>query len=120
MTVRHLAIAFLLSLVLVAVATAALWTWTGSGGDDHWDTCANWDRCSIAQEFPGDGDDALIEGTYDVDLIDETIDDLTVDGTVTFGDANGDDPTLEVDAFIVEAGSVVNIGEGAVIQGYPT
>jgi hypothetical protein len=111
-----LAIALLLSLVLVAVATAALWTWTGSGGDDHWDTCANWDRCSIFQESPSTSDDVLIEGSYTVELITlVTIDDLTVDGTVTFAPV-GEDGVLQVDVFIIEAGSVVTVDEGAEIN----
>jgi hypothetical protein len=109
----------LLALVLAfavasVVALGASFTWTGNGGDDDWDTCGNWDACSQVPTYPGSSnDDATISGTYDVDLINEEIDDLTVSGTVVFGDAAGDDPVLCLDSLRVQGVSNVTVIEGA-------
>jgi hypothetical protein len=112
----------LLALVLAfavasVVALGASFTWTGNGGDDDWDTCGNWDACTQMPTYPSDcNSDATIDGTYTVDLVEESIDDLTVCGTVTFGDANDDDPTLFVDSLTIEGGGSVTIGDGAIIE----
>jgi hypothetical protein len=111
----------LLALVLAfavasVVALGASFTWTGNGGDDDWDTCGNWDACEALVQYPGDCNaDATISGTYTVDLITESIDDLTISGTVTFGDANGNDPFLSADSLTIVGGASVTIGEGATI-----
>jgi len=92
----------------------ASFTWTGNGADDDWDTCGNWDACSQVFLYSGTGDDATIDGTYTVDLIDQTIDDITLSGTITFGAAESD-PVLTVNTFTIESGAALTITEGATI-----
>lgn len=75
----------------------ANYTWTGHGADDAFDTTSNWVVVCCNPPYPDDtGDNGTISGVFDVDLINESIGDLDLSGTVIFGDANGDDPTLQV------------------------
>jgi hypothetical protein len=115
MTVRHLAIAFLLSLVLVAVATASLWTWTGNGADDEWGTAGNWstDCVGICPQIPGASDDAAFATgvSVNVDMDDSyTIDDLTISIDVDYNDAGTGAPTLTTDTVTINGASVVRVG----------
>lgn len=96
----------------------ASFTWSGNGADDDWDTCGNWDACSQFFQYPGTGDDATIDGTYTVDLIDQTIDDLTLSGTVTFGAAETD-PVLTVNTLTIQSHASLTISEGASILAVP-
>ena len=98
-----------------ALCLGASFSWSGSGTGDDWDTCGNWDACSGARGYPQAGDDATIDGTYDVDLVTVTIDDLTVTGIVTLGDADSDDPTLTLDSLTVTGDSTVELTEGSTV-----
>ena len=91
----------------------ATFTWTGGGANDDWDNGDNWD-CTACSGYPdGTDDDASADGIYTIDLIDETIDDLTLSGTITFGDANGDDPVLCLDTLTINAASDLDMTAGA-------
>jgi hypothetical protein len=94
-----------------AAALAANFTWSGAGSDDDWDTCNNWVVLFPQTPcYPDDTlttDDATIPytgGGHDVNLITETMDDLTILGTVRFGTAGGS-PTLTVDTIVISGGS---------------
>ena len=93
---RHLKLACALLIAAALPASAALYAWVGNGSTDDWDDSDNWSLTSgSGGAYPDDtGDDALVNGTYDVGLIDETIRDLTLKGTVMLSDPDSVDPTL--------------------------
>ena len=93
----------------------ASYTWTGNGADDDWDNGDNWSCIGACGSYPDTAsDDATVNGTHDVDLIDECIDDLTITGTVNIGAAEFT-PTLHVDTFTIAGPATVTIGELATI-----
>ena len=51
---------FLLTCTIASPLYAAIITWDGGGGDNNWDTCANWDN---ADTCPGTADVATFNGT---------------------------------------------------------
>lgn len=94
-----------LAAACAASAWAATFSWTAHGADDDWDTCGNWvvigGGCS-----PDDGnDDATVpytSGGWTINLVQATMDDLTINGSVTFGNAGGT-PELTVDSLTIGA-----------------
>ena len=101
------------------VAQGAIYSWTGlSTSNDNWDTCANWivNQIGVPCYPSADTDDVLVSGTFDVDLITESIRNLTVSGTVGFGSVSGT-PTLEINAITISGGSsgaTVTISSGTI------
>jgi hypothetical protein len=91
----------------------ASYTWTGGGANDDWDNGDNWSCTGLCGSYPVNGDDAAADGTFTIDLIDQAIDDLTLSGTITFGDAGGDDPVLCLDTLTITAGADLQMTEGA-------
>ncbi|MCC7290654.1 MAG: hypothetical protein IT449_01180 [Phycisphaerales bacterium] len=91
-----------------ALAGGSLWaatfTWTGGGSDNDWDTTANWFSLACMNCYPdGDNDDATIPaspGGYIVDLTDETIDDLAIEGDTDFF-SDGGTTVLWVDSLTI-------------------
>lgn len=115
-------------LVLCCTATMVLgqsYYWTGNGVDDDWSNNENWDCRGTCFCFQGDcgypddtGDDAWIPSTagpFQVDLITEVIDDMTIDNDVDFGSETGSPVTLTVDSLTICGDSVVTI-TGATIK----
>ncbi|MFH1746517.1 MAG: hypothetical protein ABIG44_05665 [Planctomycetota bacterium] len=97
----------LIALVAVTPGMADIFIWTDGDFYDHeWDDVDNWASmtCFGPSCWPHTtNDDAVIDGTWTVDLVDEEIDSLSVVGTVTFG---GDDtPTLTVNSIIIAGGT---------------
>lgn len=98
------------------VCLAGTFSWTGAGSDDDWDTIPNWSGLGGSLGYPDDyADDAIIEGpgaspaTTTVNLVDETIDDLTVTGRVSFEDPANADPQLHVDTFTITGPAYVTL-----------
>ena len=104
MRIRDAKLAVLIVGCCATLALAATYTWIGEGADDDWDTCENWEPSVVNPCYPANrGGDATIpstEGTWAVDLISVQIDDLTINGSVTFGAAE-DGPTLCVDSVTI-------------------
>ncbi|MCC7293699.1 MAG: hypothetical protein IT449_16700 [Phycisphaerales bacterium] len=98
------------------VPMRATYTWTGNGSNDRWDNIANWSY--VGGGYPDDcNDDAVVpfvSGGYDVVLITESIDDLTMEGSLDLTAASGDD-TLTVDSLTI-VGGVVTFGNGTRID----
>jgi len=112
-------------LLLTAVtALAATFTWTGFGSDDDFDTTANWVSVGCSSCYPDDtGDNATVSGDFNVDLItlagSASMGSLTLSGTVLFGDANGNDPTLKVQSVTIngaEGGTTIKIKQRATVE----
>lgn len=104
----------------VMVAWAVSFTWVGNGADDHWDTTTNWTTI-CAPCYPDDsGDTATIDvHNADVDLVNVEIGDLTIEDSVTFGDADGENPTLCVTGLTITGdtgGTEVEIKQQAAIE----
>jgi hypothetical protein len=114
---------------IAAMTIAADFTWTGGGGGNaDWDLCDNWNTCPSGG-YPDDtNDDATIpdngSSTWQVDIISEVVNTITIEGNVNFGVAEGEndptvlatggsEPAITIDA---AAGDVtVTIGSGAAL-----
>jgi len=111
--------ACMVMLVVVSVGFAGSFTWTGNGSDDDWDTTANWTSSSCMGCYPDDtGDDATIPTPacctgYAVNLITESIDDLTIEGDVDFSGASGD-PVLTVDSVTIIGPAVLTMSDASI------
>lgn len=96
----------------VGICFGGTYTWNGGGADDDWDNADNW-SCIACTGYPdGTDDDAVIDGTYDVDLVDECIDDLTVTGTVDFAYVTSGS-TVHVDTFTIAGPATVTMATHA-------
>jgi len=103
-------------LTAAGAVLAATYVWSGGGDDNDWDNCRNWDP--PGQFFPcypsTENHDAEVRaqgGPWTIDLIEETIDDLTIATDVTFGMATSP-PWLSVDSLtVVGNGSSGTCGE---------
>ena len=91
-----------------AVPMRTSYTWSGGGGGNHrWDGSMNWSG-------PGGCpstcyDNAIIpyvNGGYDVTLVTEEIDDLTIDGDVELSAPGSSDVTLTVESLTIVGGVV--------------
>lgn len=105
--------------VIATTALGSLFTWTGSGGNDLWSNHDNWDHPGGCLScWPDDAtDDAKIPtngSTWAIDLITETIDDLTIEDDVTFGDG-GLDAVLTTESVAINGPAVVTVSEGVTI-----
>ncbi len=103
------------------IALAVSFTWVGNGADDHWDTTANWQSAGCASCYPDDANDTATIDVHnaDVDLVNEEISDLTIADSVTFGDADGNNPTLCVTGLTITGdtgGTEVEIKQQAAIE----
>ena len=119
-----LAVGVLAFMSTICMAMTFIWT----SGDEQLPNC--WNKSVIWYTIVPDGwpddlnDDAIIHYTEDpeewcVDLVTVTIDDLSIDGNVTFGAVSGT-PTLTVDSLIIgnaDHDVTVQIGEDATIVG---
>ncbi len=123
MQLRRIIMSALVVFCVGSIALATSFTWTGGGADDDWDTCENWGSNGIVCYPSSSRDDATIPTTTSppwlVDLTDETIDDLTITEDTTFGDADGNDPTLRVDSVTI-TGATITIHYGATITTLPS
>ena len=105
-------------------ATAAAWpaasfmrasyTWSGADPTDEWKPDCNWHPGPICsddgEDYPdGTDDDATFPTnggtTWDVELIDETIGDLTILESVTFTSPSGVPVTMEVTKLVITGGT---------------
>lgn len=83
---RFVCCCILLGAVTVGLVWADSFTWAGLGDDDMWSNCENWDtECT----FPDDQTDVATiptnSGTaWDVELVEEAIDELTIKESVDF------------------------------------
>ncbi len=89
--------------MLVAVASLGTnFIWTAGGPDADWDTAGNWFKVTSPPEWPNNNaSDAVIpwdgSNTWQVDLVDVTVNTVTIKGNVDFGEAPGSsDPELSV------------------------
>ena len=116
----------LLGMACAALCLAASFTWVGQGEDEDydWDTCDNWAAVGIPPQcYPStESDDATIpytEGGWTINLIDEQIEDLTIEGSVDFYPASTPGlRRLQVESLTIDAGSadtVVTISSDAKI-----
>ncbi len=112
----------LLGMACAALCLGATFTWTGEGLDYDWDTCDNWAAVGIPPQcYPStESDDAAIpytEGGWTINLIEEQIEDLTIQGSVDFYPASTPAlRTLWVESLTIDAGSadtVVTISSDA-------
>ncbi|MBE7457899.1 MAG: hypothetical protein HS102_14960 [Planctomycetia bacterium] len=107
-------------LLTTAGALAANYTWTGHGSNDDWDTGSNWVVACCNPAYPDDsGDNATISGTHSVNLINESIGNLALSGTVIFNDADGNDPTLAVQKVTLTGatgGTTIKIKQKATLE----
>jgi autotransporter-associated beta strand protein len=79
-------VVFALSLVLTSPVLAAVYSWDAGGGDNNWDTVANWDPDSPAGG-PGVGDDLGFGFGATVNLVvGRTVDSVTINADVIFPD----------------------------------
>lgn len=107
-----------------AVAPAINYIWVGNGPDNLWTTCANWLVNNEDPEcFPSTPTDSAIFpaplGGFDVEILDETIDDVIITGNVRFSAAGPGLPTLTADKLTIfgqTGGTVVSMQIGAVIE----
>ena len=107
----------------------ATFTWTDGGGDHDWDTADNWSIIGVGLcPYPCSGsDDAIFPtsaGGWTCRLVTESIEDLSIAGSVEFGSADPNDPngvTLTVDSLSIGSPSgssalEVEVTENATIQ----
>ena len=105
---------------LVLAAGGSTWEWDGSGGTDSWSLCPNWTVLAGMPQvcYPSTGNDDVIIPTagsaWDVDLITDTIDDLTIEDDVNFG-ADSGTPTLTVDSFSISGPAIVTITGATIV-----
>jgi hypothetical protein len=117
------------------IALGADWTWVDGGADHDWDTCGNWityvDACypctsSDDPLIPDEPNDPNYPDGWIVNLIDvEELGDMTIYGTVQFGDADPNDanvPTIRPDSLSINATTsedniLVTMDGGCIIVG---
>ncbi|MCL4720091.1 MAG: hypothetical protein KJ057_16610 [Phycisphaerae bacterium] len=98
-------------LLTTAGALAANYTWTGHGSNDDWDTGSNWVVACCNPAYPDDsGDNATISGTHSVNLINESIGNLALSGTVIFNDA--DASPVQADGSAIVTDDLVPLSRG--------
>ncbi len=117
------------------IGLGADWTWVDQGADHDWDTCGNWFTHTDACYPCTSSDDPLIRDEPDdpnypdgwvVNLIDvEELGDMTIYGSVQFGDADPNDanvPTICPDSLYINAlesedNILVTIDGGRIVVG---
>jgi len=114
----------ILVLATATFAWAAAFQWDGGGSDDNWDNTDNW-TCTAGTcgFYPDDtGDDAWIPSSgspWTVDIVSgtTTIDDLTIQGSVTFGKPSGGsgDHILNCDSIRINSGVTATVTDGVKI-----
>lgn len=89
--------------------------WTGLGNDDDFDHWCNWDTTGCPSEGDppdGTGDNATIPGnsgsTWTIDLVTQSLGDLTIDEDVDFGAVSGS-VTLTVNELVIDGGTSTSI-----------
>jgi hypothetical protein len=109
----------------------ATYTWSNNGDDHAWDTPATWvhnldapkypDSASDDPVIPEDPNDPNYPDGWIVDLIDiSALGDMTIEGSVVFGDADPNDPnepTIHPNSLVIDASAgdvVVTISDAAI------